>query len=66
MIQTIQVQGTEKRLYQLIAPLVMNPDVLSANNNYPFKTTNNTCGSLLSIKNRLLVLCRWSIEGADA
>ena len=39
MIQTIQVQGTEKRLYQLIAPLVMNPDVLSANNNYPFKTT---------------------------
>ena len=35
MIQTIQVQGTEKRLYQLIAPLVMNPDVLSANNNYP-------------------------------
>ena len=40
MIQTIQVQGTEKRLYQLIAPLVMNPDVLSANNNYPFKTTD--------------------------
>lgn len=66
MIQTIQVQGTEKRLYQLIAPLVMNPDVLSANNNYPLKRQNNTCGSLLSIKNRLLVLCRWSIEGADA
>ena len=41
MIQTIQVQGTEKRLYQLIAPLVMNPDVLSANNNYPFKTTEH-------------------------
>ena len=40
MILTIQVQGTEKRLYQLIAPLVMNPDVLSANNNYPFKTTD--------------------------
>lgn len=39
MIQTIQVHGTEKRLYELIAPLVMNPKVLRANNNYPFKTT---------------------------
>lgn len=47
MIQTIQVQGTEKRLYQLIAPLVMNPDVLSANNNYPLKRLNTMCGSLL-------------------
>lgn len=39
MLQTIQVQGTEKKLYQLLAPLVMDPAVLRANNNYPFKTS---------------------------
>lgn len=39
MIQTQQIQGTEKKLYQLVAPLVMNPDVLRENNNYPFKTS---------------------------
>lgn len=40
MIQTLQVQGAEKRLYQLVAPLVMDPEVLRANNNFPFKTTD--------------------------
>lgn len=38
MIQTLQIQGTEKKLYEMVAPLVMNPKVLRANNNYPFKT----------------------------
>ena len=28
MTQIIELQGTEKRLYQLVAPLVMNPEVL--------------------------------------
>ena len=27
------------RLFELVAPLVMNPAVLRQNNNYPFKTT---------------------------
>ncbi len=27
----------DKHLYQLLAPLVMDPDVIRANNNYPFK-----------------------------
>ena len=40
MIQTLQVHGTDKKLYQMVAPLVMNPEVLRANNNYPFKTTD--------------------------
>lgn len=31
-------QGTDKRLYELICPLVMSPAVLRQNNNYPFKT----------------------------
>lgn len=41
MLQTIQLQGTESKLYRLVAPLVMDPDVLRRNNNYPFKTTEN-------------------------
>lgn len=41
MIQTIQLNGQDKKLYDLVAPLVMNPEVLRANNNYPFKTNHN-------------------------
>lgn len=29
----------DKKLYELVAPLVMNPSVLRQNNNYPFKTS---------------------------
>ena len=36
MIQVIQLKGKDKHLYQLLAPLVMDPDVIRANNNYPF------------------------------
>ncbi len=32
--------GTEKKLYELVAPLVMNPAIIRQNNNYPFKTSN--------------------------
>ena len=38
MIQTIQLHGTDKQLYKIVAPLVMDPEVLKMNNNYPFKT----------------------------
>ena len=34
-----KLRGTERRLYELVAPLVMRPNVLRQNNNYPFKTT---------------------------
>ena len=27
MVQIIQLQGTDKRLYELVAPLVMNPEM---------------------------------------
>ncbi len=30
--------GTEQKLYELVAPLVMNPAIIRQNNNYPFKT----------------------------
>lgn len=39
MIEILRLGGAEKKLYQLVAPLVMNPVVLHKNNNYPFKTT---------------------------
>lgn len=41
MTQIIQLQGTDKRLYELVAPLVMNPVVLKQNYNYPFRTAEN-------------------------
>lgn len=34
----IKLRGTEKKLYELIAPLTLNPAILRQNNNYPFKT----------------------------
>lgn len=36
-----KLAGTEERLYQLVAPLVMKISVLRQNNNYPYKTSVN-------------------------
>lgn len=41
MTQVIELQGTEKRLYRLVAPLVMDPKVLKQNYNYPFRTSES-------------------------
>lgn len=38
-IEIIRLQGTEPRLYQLVAPLVMDPKVLKQNYNFPFRTS---------------------------
>lgn len=38
MLNILKLQGTEKRLYQWVAPLVMNPKVLRQNYNFPFRT----------------------------
>ena len=37
-IQIIRLKGKDKHLYRLVAPMVMDPEVIRANNNYPFKT----------------------------
>lgn len=37
-MQTFKLQGTDKQLYQLVGPLVMDPKVLQYNQGYPFKT----------------------------
>lgn len=34
-----KVQGTEPRLYTLVAPLTMSIPIIRQNNNYPFKTS---------------------------
>lgn len=36
-----KIGGTDDRLYQIVAPLVMDPDVLKQNNNYPFPTSES-------------------------
>ena len=41
MVQIIQLQGTDKRLYELVAPLVMNPEILKQNYNNPFRTSED-------------------------
>ena len=38
-MEILQLDGLEPQLFNLIGPLAMNPKVLRANNNYPFKTT---------------------------
>ena len=38
-MKVISLHGTDDHLYELVAPLVMSPEVLCYNNNYPFKTT---------------------------
>lgn len=38
-MKVISLHGTDDRLYELVARLVMSPDILRQNNNYPFKTT---------------------------
>lgn len=38
-MEVIRLHGTEDRLYELVARLVMDPDIIRQNNNYPFKTT---------------------------
>ena len=34
----IKIQGTDKKLYEMVGSLVMSPAILRQNNNYPFKT----------------------------
>lgn len=42
-MKLISLHGTDDRLYELVARLVMSPEVLRYNNNYPFKTTPQHC-----------------------
>ncbi|MGN0232473.1 MAG: hypothetical protein ACI4A8_09740 [Muribaculaceae bacterium] len=37
-MEIVVLNGTDNRLYQLVAPLTMNVDAIKYNNGYPFKT----------------------------
>lgn len=41
MIAVIKMAGTSPELYSCIAPLVMNPEIIKYNHNYPFKTNES-------------------------
>lgn len=41
MMKIVQLPGTDRLLYELVAPLVMNPAVLKQNYNYPFRTSED-------------------------
>lgn len=38
MAVVVKMSGTSSELYSCIAPLVMNPEIIKYNHNYPFKT----------------------------
>lgn len=40
-MEIIRLNGTEKQLYDMVAPLVMDPVVIRQNNGYPFKTSKD-------------------------
>lgn len=41
MVQIVRFSGTDEQLYRLVAPLVMDANVLRQNNNFPFRTGKN-------------------------
>ena len=41
MISVIKMAGTSPELYSCVAPLVMNPEIIKYNHNYPFKTSES-------------------------
>lgn len=40
-MEILELKGTDKSLYSLVAPMVMNPKVLRQNYNFPFRTAEN-------------------------
>ncbi|MDR1882958.1 MAG: hypothetical protein LBR26_09310 [Prevotella sp.] len=40
-MKIVKIQGSDRRLYSLIGPLVMDPEVIGMNDGYPFKNTSD-------------------------
>lgn len=53
-MEVISLHGTDDRLYELVARLVMDPDVLRQNNNYPFKTTSQYTWHICMIEDEVV------------
>lgn len=66
MIQIVQLHGTDKKLYELVAPLVMSPEVLKQNYNYPFRTSEEY-EWFVALDNKHVVgfVCRWSTRSMN-
>ena len=62
MIQIIQLKGTDRRLYELVAPLVMNPDVLKQNYNYPFRTSEDFVWFVAVEKKKECIINNYYVE----
>lgn len=44
MAVVVEMAGTSPELYSCIAPLVMNPEIIKYNHNYPLKPANHLFG----------------------
>lgn len=77
MMKIVQLPGTDRLLYELVAPLVMNPAVLKQNYNYPFRTSedfiwfialeDNTVVGFMPVEKKKgeLVINNYYIKGND-
>ncbi len=52
-MKILRLNGTDKKLYALVAPLVMNPAVIRQNNNYPYKTSAKFIWHLMAEKEKV-------------
>ena len=52
-MKILRLNGTDKKLYALVAPLVMNPAVIRQNNNYPYKTSSKYMWHLMVEKDKV-------------
>lgn len=77
MVTIEVIKGLEPRLYELVAPLVMDAKVLKQNRNYPFKTSKDflwfialdgaaVIGFLpVEIRNKLAIINNYYSEGEN-
>lgn len=54
MAVVVKMAGTSPELYSCIAPLVMNPEIIKYNHNYPLKPVNHSFGLSHLLRSRLL------------
>lgn len=54
MAVVVKMAGTSPELYSCIAPLVMNPEIIKYNHNYPLKPANHLFGLSHLLRSRLL------------
>lgn len=61
----LKLNGTDKKLYSLVAPLVMNAEVLKQNNGYPFKTSDAHTWFLAMEKKRVVGFLPFVYKGKN-